>query len=57
MRIICFKISEDVLVKIDKLALALGMTRSQLIRTALNEYIERHRKELKNITVKKVVKL
>lgn len=57
MRIICFKIREDELIKIDKLALALNMTRSQLIRTALNEYVERHRGKLKQIRVKEVVKL
>lgn len=39
MRVITFKIYNEMLEKVDRLANELGVTRSELIRYALTEYI------------------
>jgi metal-responsive CopG/Arc/MetJ family transcriptional regulator len=57
MRIICFKIKEDELERLDRLAVRLKKSRSEVIREAINEYVGKHKKELKNVRVKEVVKL
>jgi len=43
MRVVTFKLEEDMLAKIDKLALSLGIRRSDLIREALAYYIANHK--------------
>jgi metal-responsive CopG/Arc/MetJ family transcriptional regulator len=43
MRVVTFKLEEDMLTKIDKLALSLGMRRSDLIREALAYYIANYK--------------
>lgn len=57
MRIICFKIFEDELDALDTLARKLNLTRSEVIRRAIREYVRKHGEEIKHetIRVKRVV--
>ncbi len=57
LRIVTFKIDENLLSKLDELALKLGLTRSEVIRLALLNYISQENKLLKKpgIRVKHVV--
>ncbi|PUA33457.1 MAG: hypothetical protein B7O98_03310 [Zestosphaera tikiterensis] len=57
LRIVTFKVDEDLLSKLDELALKLGLTRSEVIRLALLNYISQENKFLKKpgIKVKHVV--
>jgi len=51
-----FKISKQQLERLDELASKLKVTRSELIRRAISEYLEKHKTESKKqITVKRYV--
>jgi len=57
MRIICFKIREDELEKLDRLAVRLKKSRSSVIREAIKEFIKKNISSLEDINVREVVKL
>lgn len=44
MRLISVKMHEELVEKIDDLAMELGITRSELIRAAIIEYLKKHNK-------------
>lgn len=41
MRVITFKLDEETLLKLDKAASSLGLSRSEVIRSAISEYLNR----------------
>ena len=53
MRVVTFKIDEELLEKLDRYALSLGMTRSDVIRKAIAMIVEG--KEPRKIRIRKVV--
>ncbi|MEB3825421.1 MAG: ribbon-helix-helix protein, CopG family [Desulfurococcales archaeon] len=46
MKVVTFKIEEDLLEKIDKYALDKNMTRSEVIRRAIKTYLERETRKI-----------
>ena len=53
MRVVTFKIEEDVLELVDKIAIEKGLYRSEVIREAVKEFIRRKLLEKESIPVEK----
>jgi len=51
--VVTFKVSRELLDKIDSLAFRLKMNRSELIRTAIIEYLQKHEDVKRKIVVKR----
>jgi len=51
--VVTFKVSRELLDKIDSLAFKLRMNRSELIRTAIIEYLQKHEDVKRKIVVKR----
>jgi len=54
-RIVSFKIKDEVLEKVDKLAEMMGTSRSEAIRLALKDFVERHGFTPKKIIIRRHV--
>lgn len=57
MRVVTFKVSDDLLDRIDRAARELGVTRSYIIRTAVKLFLGERRGENRKITLIKVRKV
>ena len=57
MRVVTFKIEEDVLELVDKIAIEKGLYRSEVIREAVKEFIRRKLLEKESVPVAKVEKI
>jgi len=51
--VVTFKVKKELLDKIDALAFKLRMNRSELIRTAIIEYLQKHEDVKRKIVVKR----
>jgi len=57
LRIVTFKIEEELLEKVDKLALKLGVSRSTIIRWAIEYYLEQKSQDLEQKLRKRYVEV
>jgi len=57
MRVVTFKIEEDALELVDKIAIEKGLYRSEVIREAVKEFIRRKLLEKESVPVAKVEKI
>jgi len=57
VRVVTFKIEEDVLELVDKIAIEKGLYRSEVIREAVKEFIRRKLLEKESVPVAKVEKI
>jgi len=55
MRVVTFKAPEKLIEEVDKLALKSGVTRSDIIREAIKEYLRKTRGKKPKFRVKRVV--
>jgi len=54
MRVITFKLDEETLEELDKLAMRKGKTRSELIRRAIEMYIANHKQKQYPIVARRI---
>jgi len=57
VRVVTFKIEEDALELVDKIAIEKGLYRSEVIREAVKEFIRRKLLEKESVPVAKVEKI
>jgi len=51
MRVVTFKIDEDLLRKLDDYASIMGETRSEVIRKAIEDYISRNVRKMRRVKI------